>query len=235
MSRKIVLDTETTGMDIEQGHRIIEIGCVEIADRRISEDGGFHRYINPEREIDAGAKAVHGLDEEFLRQHPPFADIAGEFLRYVDGAELLIHNAAFDVGFLNAELARLGGSPRRIEDVCTVTDTLALARTLYPGQRVSLDALCRRLDIDNSARTLHGARLDAHLLAEVYLAMTAGQISLELALDAARQVEAAAPRAVVAVRHVLRADADERAAHAAWLDRLDHDCGGGSVWRRDSA
>ena len=234
MSRKIVLDTETTGMAPEQGHRIIEIGCVEIIDRRVSADSFFHRYINPEREIDAGAKDVHGLDEEFLRNHPPFAGIAGDFLRYVEGAELLIHNASFDVGFLNAELARLGGAPRRIEELCTVTDTLTLARRLYPGQRASLDVLCRRLGIDNSARTAHGALLDAQLLAEVYLAMTAGQISLELALDAARQNKASTPRAAVVVRHVRRADAAERQAHSAWLDRLDHDCEGGSVWRRNS-
>lgn len=235
MKRKVVLDTETTGLEVTEGHRVIEIGCVELIDRRVTTHT-FHRYLNPERDIDAGALSVHGIDRAALADKPLFADIAAEFLAYIDGAEVLIHNAAFDIGFLDAELARLDGKPVRVEDTCTVTDTLAMARELFPGQRINLNALCRRFDIDLSARTLHGALLDAQLLAEVYLAMTVGQGSLDLALDAspgAMVVKAEASIAVGALP-IKRANAAELAAHAAWMDRLDHDCEGGSVWRRRS-
>ena len=181
--RQIVLDTETTGLESSQGHRIIEIGCVEIINRRLS-DRRYQQYINPQREIDAGAMEVHGIALADLAERPPFADIAMEFLEFVRGAELVIHNAPFDVGFLNRELALLGPAWGRTEDYCTVFDTLPLAREMHPGQRNSLDALCRRYEISNAHRERHGALLDAELLAEVYLAMTGGQATLEL--DAGR-------------------------------------------------
>ena len=177
-ARQIVLDTETTGLELSQGHRVIEIGCIEIANRRVSASE-FHHYLNPEREIDAGALAVHGITREFLLEKPRFVEIAASLLDYLRGAELIIHNAEFDVGFLNAELAR-AGMTGRIENLCRVTDTWQLAKKLHPGQKNSLDALCKRYSIDNSSRELHGARLDAMLLAEVYLAMTGGQATLVL-------------------------------------------------------
>lgn len=180
--RQIVLDTETTGLEPEEGHRIIEIGCLEMIERRQT-GRNFHVYINPDREVEGGAMAVHGITDEFLADKPRFADLAGEFLDFIRDAELVIHNAAFDVGFLNAELARLD-EPTRVEDHATVLDTLMLARELHPGQRVSLDALCKRYEVDNSGRDLHGALLDAELLAEVYLAMTGGQVDLALDLSA---------------------------------------------------
>ena len=177
--RQIVLDTETTGLEPSQGHRIIEIGCVEIVNRRIS-NTHFQRYLNPGREIDAGATEVHGITLEDLREKPAFAEIATDFIEFVQGAELVIHNAPFDLGFINAEFDVLGAAWGRIEDYCTVFDTLKLAREIHPGQRNSLDALCRRYEIDNTHRELHGALLDAELLAEAYLAMTGGQGALEL-------------------------------------------------------
>jgi DNA polymerase-3 subunit epsilon len=234
--RQIVLDTETTGLDaVRGGHRLIEIGCVEILSRRTS-GGQFHRYLNPERDIDAGAQAVHGISIEFLADKPRFAEIADEFLEFIRGAELIIHNAAFDLGFLNAELARLGPQYGTIADHATVLDTLALAREMYPGQRNSLDALCKRLDVDNSHRELHGALLDAQILADVYLAMTAGQGALDFALEpAAAEVRhdtvglrpALRPR--LAVRY---ADADELAAHEARIAAVDKASKGAAVWRR---
>src|SRR6184192_2051501 len=180
LMRQIVLDTETTGLEPELNHRIIEIGCVELVNRR-STGRTFHRYLNPEREIDDGALSVHGISRTELDGQPRFADIAEELLAFLSGAELVIHNAAFDVAFLDAELARLPGEPRQVASVCQVLDTLALARELHPGQRNSLDALCKRYDVDNSARELHGALLDARILADVYLAMTGGQSALPLA------------------------------------------------------
>ena len=179
--RQIVLDTETTGLEPEQGHRIIEIGCVELRGRRLT-GKDFHHYLNPDREIDAGAIEVHGITNEMLADKPRFANLVGDLIEYLRGAELLIHNAAFDVGFLDKEL-EWAGRPERIADICTVTDTLALARDMYPGQRNSLDALCKRLDVDNSSRDLHGALLDAQILADVYLMMTGGQGDLMLADD----------------------------------------------------
>lgn len=178
MARQIVLDTETTGLNPEEGHRIIEIGCVEVLNRRIS-GSRFHVYLNPDREIDQGAVEVHGLDNAFLADKPRFNDIADDFLAFVEGAELIIHNAPFDTGFINAELSRLSASVTLV-DHCSILDTLALARKKHPGQRNSLDALCKRYGVNNSHRDLHGALLDAEILAEVYLAMTGGQSVLML-------------------------------------------------------
>src|ERR1700758_3236492 len=178
--RQVVLDTETTGLEPELNHRVIEIGCVELINRRPS-GRTFHRYLNPEREIDDGALAVHGIARTDLDGQPRFAEIAEELLTFIGGAELVIHNAAFDVAFLDAELARMPGEPRQMAALCQVLDTLALARDLHPGQRNSLDALCKRYEVDNSARELHGALLDARILADVYLAMTGGQGALALA------------------------------------------------------
>lgn len=186
--RQIVLDTETTGIETSQNHRIIEIGCVELIDRRIT-DNHWHFYINPQREIDAGAFAVHGISLESLQDKPLFADIAQDFLDYVKGAELVIHNAAFDVGFLDHELAKISGESTRINTVCSVLDTLVMARQKHPGQKNNLDALCRRYFIDNSQRSLHGALLDARILADVYLAMTGGQTALSLDDDSGQEEE----------------------------------------------
>lgn len=177
MKRQLFLDTETTGLRADEGDRIIEIGCVELIDRRPT-GNNFHRYINPERDSHPDALRVHGLSSEFLADKPKFAEIAQEFLAYIDGAELLIHNAPFDIGFLDAELARLAGPSLAQTAAERITDTLALARRLYPGQNNRLDALCKRLGVDNSQRTLHGALLDAQLLADVYIGMTRGQNSL---------------------------------------------------------
>ena len=177
--RQIVLDTETTGLEPAAGHRIIEIGCVELVNRRPTQNR-FHRYINPEREVDRGALEVHGIENDFLATQPKFADVAAEFVEFVNGAELVIHNADFDVEFLNHELKRLPGMPQEIRNCCGVLDTLALARRLHPGQRNSLDALAKRYNVDNSKRELHGALLDAQILADIYLAMTGGQVSLSL-------------------------------------------------------
>lgn len=231
MSRLIVLDTETTGLDPSQGHRIIEIGCVELMERRPS-GRQLHRYINPERRIDAGASDVHGIDDAFLDGKPVFAAIADEFLDFVDGAELIIHNADFDIGFLDAELNRLSLRCKRMRDICTVTDTLAMARKLYPGQRNTLDALCKRLGVDNSSRKLHGALLDAQLLAEVYLAMTSGQVSLQFTAAPVRDAAPVIAGGSTGNRVVLRASSEECRAHEAWLDDLDSACEQGSLWRR---
>lgn len=175
--RQVVLDTETTGLNPQQGHRIIEIGCVELVGRRLTKNT-FHVYINPDRMIDDGAIEVHGINNEFLQDKPRFEDIVDDYLAFTEGAELIIHNAPFDVGFLNHELALLEGPKKTVEDYSTVFDTLPFARKKHPGARASLDALCKRYGIDNSHRELHGALLDAEILAEVYLAMTGGQFSL---------------------------------------------------------
>jgi DNA polymerase-3 subunit epsilon len=209
----VVLDTETTGLEVNKGHRVVEIGCVELIERRPT-GREFHRYLNPERAIDEGARAVSGISDEFLLDKPLFAEVAVELLSFIEGAELIMHNAAFDVGFLDAELARLDLRVR-VAERATVLDTLALAREKYPGQKNSLDALCKRLNIDNSHRELHGALLDAQLLADVYLAMTAGQGDLGLGAvggdSAQRRVRTAqSVRPALRVRH---ADAAEVAAH----------------------
>jgi DNA polymerase-3 subunit epsilon len=235
--RRVVLDTETTGLEVASGHRVIEIGCVELLDRR---PGGreFQCYLNPERAIDAGAVAVHGISDEFLHDKPKFADVAADFVAFIDGAELLIHNADFDTGFLDAELQRAGAAFGRIADHARVVDTLALARRRYPGQKNTLDALCKRLGVDHSRREVHGALLDAHLLAEVWLAMTAGQGALALGGDDAPEVASAARAAQPAITtrpRVLRANEDESAAHAARLAGLDEACGGESLWRKRQA
>lgn len=175
--RQIVLDTETTGINPKEGHKIIEIGCVEMINRRLTHNR-FHVYLNPDREIDAGAIEVHGISNEFLQDKPRFADIAADFMAFIAGAELIIHNAPFDVGFINHELSQLGHGDNALEPHCTVLDTLAYARQKHPGARNSLDALCKRYGIDNSHRELHGALLDAEILADVYLLMTGGQSSL---------------------------------------------------------
>ena len=229
MSRLVVLDTETTGLDPALGHRIIEIACVEMVNRRLT-DNNFFKRIDPERDIDKGATDVHGITLADLQHEPKFADIAEEFLRYVAGAELVIHNAPFDVGFLNAELARIKKPP--ITAICTITDTLAMAKDLHPGKRNSLDALCDRYRVDNSARTLHGALLDAQLLSDVYIAMTRGQDSLAIGLDAGMRADetVAAPLTRPSELKVVRADDDELKRHCAYIAALDGASGGNVVW-----
>ncbi len=234
MTRHIVLDTETTGLEVASGHRVIEIGCVELVDRRPS-GRSFQRYLNPERAIDAGAVAVHGITDAFLRDKPKFPDVVGDFLAFIEGAELLIHNAAFDTAFLDEELKRAGATHGSVADHAVVVDTLALARRKYPGQKNTLRALCKRLGIDNSHREVHGALLDAHLLADVWVAMTAGQGALALGGNEPSGVASSArvtDLEVTARPRVQRADAAESAAHAARLARLDKACGGESLWRR---
>jgi DNA polymerase-3 subunit epsilon len=229
--RQIVLDTETTGLETSKGHRIIEIGCIELLERRRS-GAMFHRFLNPEREIDSGALAVHGITVEFLRDKPRFADVADELWAFIAGAELIIHNAVFDLSFLEYEYSRLPSRGALREHV-GVLDTLALARERYPGQKNSLDALCKRLGVDASHRELHGALLDASLLTDVYLAMTAGQGALDLAVDAgqSRRVarrQANAPRGSL---RVIAADAEECAAHAQRLAALDKAAKRPCIWR----
>lgn len=222
--RQIVLDTETTGLEPSQGHRIIEIGCVELADRRLT-GNTYHQYLQPDRDIDPGAVEVHGITNAFLADKPRFADVVNDFLAFVDGAELIIHNAPFDVGFLDSELMLLGGGHGTIDARCAVLDTLALARKLHPGQRNSLDALCKRYAIDNSRRDLHGALLDAEILADVYLAMTGGQVALSLdgSSEAVRAAGGVAIRRLNSGRRplpVIRADAEEVAAHNRCLEAI---------------
>jgi DNA polymerase-3 subunit epsilon len=231
--RQIVLDTETTGLVPNEGHRIIEIGCVELLDRRITQQH-FHQYINPEREVDAGAAEIHNLNNEFLADKPRFADIATEFLRFVEGAELVIHNAAFDIAFLNSELRRLGDARADITRQCRVLDTLELAKRLHPGQKNSLDALCKRYHVDNTAREYHGALLDAQLLAEVYLAMTGGQATL--LLDAATGKPGAQAGTLPAVDRagialaVIHASDEEIQAHRERLAAIRQHSGGKCLW-----
>jgi DNA polymerase-3 subunit epsilon len=230
--RQIVLDVETTGLEHTAGHRIIEIGCVEIVNRRLT-GRKFHRYLNPEREIDEGAREITGISDDFLKDKPRFRDVAEEFLAFVDGAEIIAHNALFDVGFIDTELgiadARLG----RLADRAVVLDTLALAREKFPGQRNSLDALCRRLGVDNSHRELHGALLDAQLLAEVYLAMTAGQGLLGFGEETAEQVARTVVEVRITVRpRVLRAAIEEVAAHLARIEAIDLASKGACLWKR---
>jgi len=230
--RQIVLDTETTGLDAKTGDRIIEIGCVEVLSRRIS-DLHFHHYLNPEREVDAGATRIHGKTLEDLASKPKFAAVAREFVDYVRGAELIIHNADFDVEFLDMELGR-AGLGRLADHVARVTDSLAFARELHPGRKNSLDALCERYFIDHANRTLHGALLDARLLAECYLAMTRGQESLVMELEAPAAAAAAAAGLILDVSKLIvqRASAEELAAHESYLDALEKDAKGPSLWRR---
>jgi DNA polymerase III subunit epsilon len=234
--RQVVLDTETTGLEPEQGHRIIEIGCVEIVNRRKT-GRTFHRYLRPDREIDRGAHQVHGLTNEFLAQQPRFADVVDELLEFVRGAELVIHNAAFDLAFLDAELQRLPGAATQMRQLCAVIDTLPLARQMHPGQRNSLDALCKRYGIDNSHRELHGALLDAQILLDVYLAMTGGQAALILgeASEVRVRIGLEPLAALARPRGVLRvvvASGEELVAHERALATIDKVSGGRTVWRR---
>jgi DNA polymerase III subunit epsilon len=229
--RQVVLDTETTGLAVEKDHRVVEIGCIELVERRPT-GRRFQRYLNPQRPMDAGAQEVTGLTSEFLADKALFADVVDEFIEFIRGAELIIHNAAFDVGFIDAEFARLGRGLPRLRELATVTDSLAIARERFPGQRNSLDALCKRFDVNNAHRTLHGALLDAQLLAEVYLALTAGQgdLGFDLAAADAAQKEATARRVLqpgLRLR-LRRASADEAAAHAARLAALA--LGGRCLW-----
>ena len=234
MMRQIVLDTETTGLEPEQGHRIIEIGCVELVDRRLT-GNSFHQFLQPEREIDAAAIEVHGITNEFLADKPKFCDVVEDFVEYVRGAELIIHNAPFDVGFLDHELKRME-SPLRIDTLCAVTDTLVMAKKMHPGQRNSLDALCKRYDIDNSHRELHGALLDAEILADVYLRMTGGQTAL--VLDDGASQEGGDERQVDNIRRlpagrpplkVVAASRAELEAHERQLQGMGEGC----VWLKE--
>jgi len=233
--RQVVLDTETTGMDPAQGHRIIEIGCVELVHRRPT-GRHFHRYLRPDRAVDLGALEVHGITDAFLADKPTFAEVVEEFLAFVEGAEVIIHNAPFDVGFIDHELQLLGGRYGRLQDHCRVFDTLAHARRLHPGQRNSLDALCRRYGVDNSRRGLHGALLDAQILAEVYLAMTGGQASLLAGLEEAPQAAARARRPRRREGRpplrVIRAGEEELQAHRRYLQRLEESGREGCLWLR---
>ncbi|MEE4146093.1 MAG: DNA polymerase III subunit epsilon [Halieaceae bacterium] len=235
--RQIVLDTETTGLEASQGHRIIEIGCVELVNRKLT-GNHYHQYIKPERDIDQGAIEVHGITNEFLDDKPLFARIAADFVAFVSGAELIIHNAPFDLGFLDAELQRLSGQFPAIRDICEVVDTLVMARAKHPGQRNNLDALCQRYDVDNSQRDLHGALLDAEILADVYLAMTGGQTTFQLS-DATANSGDGGPGSQQIKRlsaerpalPVIRATAREQAAHAAQLEAIAASNGGRVLWR----
>lgn len=231
--RQIVLDTETTGLESSQGHRIIEIGCVELVERRPT-GHDFHQYLQPDREIDAGAIKVHGITNEFLADKPRFENIVSDFMAYIEGAELIIHNAPFDVGFIDAELKKLSGR-NKLEKHARVTDSLVMARTKHPGQRNSLDALCKRYDIDNSHRQKHGALLDAEILAEVYLAMTGGQ-SLLFLDDETEESGSSDHQGIIRLSDdrvpltVVHASEDERVAHAERLQAIDKASGGKCVW-----
>ena len=233
--RQIVLDTETTGLEPSQGHRIIEIGCVELVDRKLT-GKHYHQYIQPEREIDQGALEVHGISNEFLADKPVFSHIVDEFLAFVDGAELIIHNAPFDIGFLDHELTLAANKVKKISKICSVIDSLVLARSKHPGQKNNLDALCKRYAIDNAKRELHGALLDAEILADVYLMMTGGQTSL--GLDAKVQVEGAqsdknTPLTLNKDRSrlaVLAASQAELDAHQALLSVIDKKSDGQCLW-----
>lgn len=231
MMRQVFLDTETTGLEPALGHRIIEIGAVEVVNRRIT-GRSFHKYLNPDREIDAGAQQVHGITLEFLQDMPRFPEVLEELLEFIAGAELVIHNAPFDVGFLNREFGLLGRE--NIQSLCaSVTDTLKMAKELRPGQRNNLDALCKHYGVDNSVRTLHGALLDAELLADVYLAMTRGQetLMMDIGMPPTKR-EAGLPVGERLPLKVISAATDELEAHAAYVVDLDKSCSGASLWRQ---
>jgi DNA polymerase-3 subunit epsilon len=241
--RQLVLDTETTGLDPASGHRIIEIGCIEMLHRKPT-GNRFHVYLNPEREVDAGAVEVHGLSNEFLADKPRFVDIATDFVSFVQGAELIIHNAPFDVGFLDHELRLLASDYKAIVDYCDVLDTLAMARKKHPGQRNSLDALCKRYNIDNKHRSLHGALLDAEILAEVYLAMTGGQTTLLLDADAAAEHSAAFAETGLSrpafgcdrpALKVVHCSETEENTHIQRLAEIDKASGGHCLWNASEA
>jgi len=235
MMRQIVLDTETTGLSWEKGNRVVEIGCVELLQRRPT-GRHFQRYLNPGREMEPGAQEVTGLTLEFLSDKPRFGEIVDEFLAFIDGAELVIHNAAFDVGFIDYELSLLDAGHAHLRERCMVLDSLELARERFPGQRNSLDALCKRLGVDNTQRTLHGALLDAQLLAEAYLHLTAGQG--DLGFDTVAPAPNASARLLIAttqVRSVLRADPEELALHHLRVLRINAASGGHCLWPEDAA
>ncbi len=235
VQRQVVLDTETTGLDWQHGHRVIEIGCIELLNRRRTENS-FHCYLNPERGIDDGAEQVHGLSQEFLSDKPLFKDVVNDFLHYVGDAELVIHNAPFDLGFLDHELRLMGREQNQLSKDNKILDTLLLARQMNPGQRNSLDALCKRYGVDNSRRDVHGALVDAELLADVYLMMTGGQAALSL--DEGARSGAAGPRKARQIDRTgrqfvqLSVSPEELQAHEAQLDLLDQKCELGAVWRR---
>ena len=241
--RQIVLDTETTGLEPRLGHRIIEIGCVEVIDRRVT-GKRYHQYINPEREIDEGAVEVHGITSAFLADKPLFADVVDDFLNFIRGAELVIHNAPFDVGFIDHELNQLNQQQHHVANICTVLDTLVLARKMHPGQKNNLDALCRRYDIDNSQRDLHGALLDAEILAETYLAMTGGQTMLSLGGhgehdDGFSGAQGASKLRRVNIKSgqlkVIPASAEELASHESRLATINDVSDGACVWLNEKA
>ena len=236
--RSVVLDTETTGMPVADGHRIIEIGCVELIGRRLT-GRHFHVYLQPDREIDEGAIAVHGITNEFVQDKPRFKEIADEFFEFIKGAQLIIHNAAFDVGFINNEFALIKQNERAdISEHCSILDTLLMARERHPGQRNNLDALCKRYGVDNSGRDLHGALLDAEILADVYLTMTGGQTNLSLAGEGSEgdgngRQQASPIRRLAADRaltRVIRANTDELSAHLARLAIIEKSAGAPSLW-----
>jgi DNA polymerase-3 subunit epsilon len=228
--RQVLLDTETTGLNAKSGDRVIEVGCIEMRSRRIT-DNHFHRYINPERKSEEGAARVHGIADDFLLDKPKFAEIAKELVDYLRGAEVIIHNASFDVEFLDQELGR-AGLGKFTDHVAGVVDSLAMARELHPGKRNSLDALCERYAVNNSHRTLHGALLDARLLAEVYLAMTRGQESLVMDEETPAEQAAVAASIDASKLVVLRATAEELKAHEKYLDGLAKESGGKVLWRK---
>lgn len=233
MSRQIILDTETTGLEPQQGHRIIEVGCVELVNRKLT-GRHFHHYINPQRDIDEGAQAVHGISAEFLADKPVFSQLSEAFLDFIKGAELIIHNAPFDVGFINHEFNLLDQGLGKVEDYCTVIDTLAMARHRHPGQKNNLDALCKRYEIDNSHRELHGALLDAQILADVYLAMTGGQITLSLGGDD-RNADGSHSETIIRVQRakpglIIKASDAELEEHQKKLAQIDKSSGGNCLW-----
>ena len=233
--RQVVLDTETTGLETSQDHRIIEIGCVELVNRRLT-GRHYHQYINPERDIDEGALEVHGITLEFLQDKPTFPVIANEFLEFIGDSELVIHNAPFDVGFLNYELKRFDPTLGTIEDRCKILDSLVFARKKHPGQKNNLDALCKRYEVDNSQRDLHGALLDAEILADVYLLMSGGQRNLALGSGASSNDDEDTSDQIIRIKRaglsipIVRASQDELAHHQSKLEVLDKASGGGCLW-----
>jgi len=236
--RQIVLDTETTGLETSQDHRIIEIGCVEMVNRKLT-GRHYHQYINPQRNVDEGAMEVHGITDQFLADKPLFESIAADFLEFVDGADLIIHNAPFDLGFINHEIAKLPNKVAVIEKNCKIIDTLALARQKHPGQKNNLDALCKRYGVDNSQRDLHGALLDAEILADVYLLMTGGQVNLNIndqsAADAGELNQTSSIRRLAKDRPALRvieANEHEVSRHQAKLDAIT-ESSGKCLWRAE--